>query len=514
LVSSRYGSAGALIVPSYLRSRSLGLIVCICALLIGTQAWQLWRVHEANLQQAEATTSNMAEATAAQVETVIKTADTIVASLVERVEANGTGPEARARLYRLMTSLAATLPAVQEIAITDGQGNAIVKSLVANPARMNYADQDYFRFHAAHHERGPFIGARIKSKEDGTDNITVTRQIDRADGSLDGVVFIRISLQFFQQLFDQMQATSGDVVTLLAEDGTILARSPSVTSEANAFTGSSELRQRMHDTPRAGTVTYRSSIDSEARIGSYQQLSQYPLTILVSQSRWDIQSGWRAELLFHAMILACVLVIVAMFVRRVVKGDRVVNRLAKQDGLTGLTTRSVFDEAIELEFRRAARSGEPVAVVMIDIDHFKAYNDCYGHTAGDACLLKVAQTVQGHLRRAGDLAARYDSEEIALILPRTDAAHAHAFAQKMRLAVRDLAMPHERSSYGLVTFSAGVAACVPGRSPGAWRALVADADAALYLAKGAGRDTVATCPPSAEISTLARVDSSEIPHAA
>jgi hypothetical protein len=165
LVSSRYGSVRALIVPPYLRSRTLGLIVCACALLIGTAALQLWRVHETNMQLAEVMTSNMAQAMADQVETVIKSVDTMVASLVERKEAEGTGTESRTRLYHLMTSLAAKLPAVEEIGVTDSQGIAIVKSLVANPARMNYANLEYFRFHATHHDRGPFIGARIKSNE-------------------------------------------------------------------------------------------------------------------------------------------------------------------------------------------------------------------------------------------------------------------------------------------------------------------------------------------------------------
>ena len=133
---------------------------------------------------------------------------------------------------------------------------------------------------------------------------------------------------------------------------------------------------------------------------------------------------------------------------------------------------------------------------MIDIDHFKDYNDCYGHPAGDECLRAIAGTVQGCARRAGDLAARYGGEEIAVILPGSDASRANALAEIMRLAVRGLAMQHAHHLDGIVTISAGVATCAPDRSSGGWQLLVRDADAALYAAKKAGRDKVRISPPA------------------
>ena len=130
---------------------------------------------------------------AEQADTALKTADTIVASLVEQVEAEGTEPEARTRYYRLMTSLAAALPAIHEMGVIDEQGNAIVKSLVPDPTGLNYAERAYFKFHATHPDRGPFIGARLKSKIDGTYNITVTRRLNHSDGSFAGVVVASVS---------------------------------------------------------------------------------------------------------------------------------------------------------------------------------------------------------------------------------------------------------------------------------------------------------------------------------
>jgi diguanylate cyclase (GGDEF)-like protein len=486
----RWGFIEPLIARLSLQGRMLGLIACVCVALVGSEVWQLQRVHEANIQQTEVATANSARSLAEQVDNTLKTADTIVASLVERVEAEGTGPEARARLYGLMTSLASALPAIHEMGITDSQGNAIVKSLVADPVGLNYAERGYFRYHATHPDRGPFIGARIKSKIDGSYNITVTRRINHADGSFAGVVVTSVSLGFFQRQFDQMQAKSGGVIALLTDDdATILARSPMMPPDADGVTVGTELRRQMHD-QRGGSLTYTSSIDGVRRLGSYLHLSQFPLTMLVAQSEWDVQSGWRAELRWHAVILACVMLVVIVLGGRAVEANRALNTLATHDGLTGLANRRYLDATIEREFRRAVRSRQPVSIVMIDIDHFKDYNDCYGHPAGDDCLCAVARSIEGCLRRAGDLAGRWGGEEFVVVLPGSDATRAVAFAETMRLAVRGLALRHGRSERGIVTLSAGVATFVPGRSAGAWQALVADADAALYAAKASGRDTV------------------------
>jgi diguanylate cyclase (GGDEF)-like protein len=499
------GLPGSLTFRPSGRRWTFGLIACVCAVIVGMVVWQLWRVYDTNIQQTEVVTSNTARSVAEHTETTLKTADTIVASLVERVEAEGTGPEARVRFYRLMTSLAAALPAIHEMGIMDSQGNAVVKSLVANPVGLNYAERGYFRYHAANTDRGPFIGARIKSKIDGTYNITVTRRINRPDGSFAGVVVTSVSMKFFQQLFDEMQAKSGGVIALFADDGTILARSPHIPTESGDVRMGGDVQQQMRNPTRTGTLTYLSAIDGVRRRGSYQHLSQFPLTTLVSQSEWDLQSGWRVELRSYAIILACIMVVVGVLGGRAVKANRMLGAQAMQDGLTGLANRRVFDETIEREFRRMARSGQPISLIMNDIDHFKDYNDGYGHLAGDECLRTIARTIQGCVRRAGDLAARYGGEEIAVVMPGSDAQHASAFAETIRLAVRCLALQHTRSVHGIVTFSAGVATCMPGQTPGGSQALIGNADAALYAAKDGGRDTVKTYP-----STPAAISSAQV----
>lgn len=176
--------------------------------------------------------------------------------------------------------------------------------------------------------------------------------------------------------------------------------------------------------------------------------------------------------------------------RELAAANRTLQRLSQLDGLTGLANRRHFDETLDLEWRRAVRSRQPVALVLLDIDCFKAYNDAYGHQRGDECLQAVADVLQGGAQRAGDLAARFGGEEFALVLPGLEEEAACQLAERLRAEVEGLALVHQHSSAGpLVSVSAGVTSLVP-RSDASAAELVAAADRALYSAKAAGRNRV------------------------
>ncbi len=164
--------------------------------------------------------------------------------------------------------------------------------------------------------------------------------------------------------------------------------------------------------------------------------------------------------------------------------------LAFVDGVTGIANRRRFDEALQREWRDCLRKGKPLALLMFDIDHFKAYNDFYGHQRGDGCIKAVAAVLRAGLGRPHDLAARYGGEEFVCLLPDCGPQDARAKAQELCQAVRSLGLAHSASPVApVVTLSAGVACLVPDErnSP---EALLALADANLYRAKSAGRDRV------------------------
>ncbi|MCM2291473.1 diguanylate cyclase [Allorhizobium sp. BGMRC 0089] len=170
-----------------------------------------------------------------------------------------------------------------------------------------------------------------------------------------------------------------------------------------------------------------------------------------------------------------------------VKANRTLAEAASTDGLTGLANRRAFDERLAQEWSRARRNISPLGLILVDIDHFKLFNDRYGHQGGDDCLRQVAQTLKNAAKRATDLAARYGGEEMALILPDTDLFGTMTLAERYRSAVRALAIPHEASSKTIVTVSIGAASLVPDADQTV-DMLVALADKALYAAKAGGRD--------------------------
>ena len=167
---------------------------------------------------------------------------------------------------------------------------------------------------------------------------------------------------------------------------------------------------------------------------------------------------------------------------------------ARTDGLTGVANRRAFDEALEREWRRAMRDGSALSLLILDIDHFKAFNDLNGHQVGDDCLRTVAQALAASVQRAGDLVARYGGEEFAVILPGTDGKDAATMAHRLCAAVGALGLPHPATPLGHVTVSIGAATAMAaaGGSLKMPEGLLQSADHALYKAKSKGRNCVET----------------------
>ena len=162
---------------------------------------------------------------------------------------------------------------------------------------------------------------------------------------------------------------------------------------------------------------------------------------------------------------------------------------AQRDGLTGIANRRCFDACLEQAWTAARENGAIVGLLMIDIDHFKAYNDGYGHIAGDQCLREVAAAIVDAVREPDALPARYGGEEFAVLLPATAEAPARALAQRLRDAVAARSLPHAHVASGRVSLSIGVAT-MPALADTAPTRLVERADAALYAAKRGGRDRI------------------------
>ncbi|HZX82876.1 MAG TPA: diguanylate cyclase [Reyranella sp.] len=179
--------------------------------------------------------------------------------------------------------------------------------------------------------------------------------------------------------------------------------------------------------------------------------------------------------------------------RELVDANRRLTTLSEMDSLTELPNRRKFDDVLAKEIRRSGRHTPSLALLMIDVDHFKSYNDLYGHPEGDECLRRVAETLRLSARRSGDVITRYGGEEFAAVLASTNEAEALAVASRMLHAVRAMKLAHAGSSLNIVTISVGITVYAPDGSGDMLSsdALVRAADRALYAAKLAGRNCIA-----------------------
>jgi diguanylate cyclase (GGDEF)-like protein len=178
--------------------------------------------------------------------------------------------------------------------------------------------------------------------------------------------------------------------------------------------------------------------------------------------------------------------------RELTEANNKLESLSNTDGLTGIANRRNFDRVLEQEWKRGQRAGLPLSLIILDVDHFKHFNDQYGHLAGDACLQTLAQALAAG-RRAGETVARFGGEEFVVLLPNTSAADALEAAQRIQHEIWSLAIAHAETSPAIVTASLGVASVVPSarRLP---EDIFRQADKALYRAKQSGRNCLHSAP--------------------
>jgi diguanylate cyclase (GGDEF)-like protein len=380
---------------------------------------------------------------------------------------------------------AATADHFGAIEVFDAEGQLTVNSATPDPAPQNRDDEEFFRVHRDQPDAGLFISRPMLHQ--GAYAIVLSRRITGADGRFLGVVAGSIRFSYFHELFGRLQLDPDDIITVLRRDGTVIMRTPFDLDVIGKNIKDAPGLDRVLSEP-GGSYSRPSVVDGITRLFIWRNGGS-PLVVQVGKTWNSILSLWRIEATrIGAIMLVLILFVLAvtLFLAREIgrraEAEEKLEELATTDALTGLKNRRKFDAEIESEWRRAARSRLPLALLMIDADHFKSYNDTFGHQAGDQVLIGVAICISDSVRRAGDCAARYGGEEFAVLLPGLSAVQALGVAETIRLKVQQWS-----DEPTATTVSIGVASLTP-TSTIEWHKLLKAADTALYAAKANGRN--------------------------
>lgn len=484
-------------------------VALVVVSLIVLDVWQTLTARAQAMHVSEITTSNLARSLAQHAEDTIKQSDTVLLGLIERIQVDGTAPAEVQRLRNLMQGWTRSMEQLQGLFIYDSQGRWVASSNLADPPGINNADREYFRFHQDNPDPGVHVGPVIRSRSTNALVIPVSRRLSSADGKFAGVVLATLKVEYFNQFYAGFDLDERGVIALLLNDGTILLRRPFDENVIGSSMAKGRIFSEMLPQSSHGTLMQRSLVDDVERMYSYQALRNYPLVLETAESKASLLANWYENLLRSAvfvLVVGIALGLCAMtLIRQIRHGLRTeaelrnahaaLQKLAMQDGLTGLANRRQLDAALPDEIGRARRNARPLGVIMLDIDHFKRFNDLYGHPAGDECIKAVGQAVLSCVGRSGDLVVRYGGEEILVLLPESDEAGAWQVAEKVLLAVRALAIAHAGSDLGIVTISAGVHVWRNSDPDVRAQSLVEAADQALYRAKSSGRNRVYPLQP-------------------
>ncbi|EKS30900.1 sensor domain-containing diguanylate cyclase [Afipia felis] len=387
-------------------------------------------------------------------------------------------------LHLILFDHAATAQYYGTIQVFDAAGNLKLDSSTLHPAQENRAGEEYFKVHRDDPEAGLYIG--VPSFYRNAFGVVLSRRITGYDGSFQGVVVGSLRYSYFHDLFGKLTFASEDSVTIFRRDGVVMMRQPFDTNVIGKNIGAKAGVRRILETP-SGSEKVRSDVDSIERLYVWQN-SERPLVVVVGKSLASIYGTWWTQTLIIGgliLILSIFAIGATLFLNREIArravAEKRLSQLATTDGLTGIDNRRKFDERVLDEWRRGWQK-LPLSLLMIDADHFKAFNDLYGHQAGDQLLTRIAECIAAAAKRPSDCAARYGGEEFVLLLPNTELAGALKLAEGIRKRVEDLS-----ADKWATTVSIGVACLVPDMA-GSPKDLIAAADKALYQAKEQGRN--------------------------
>jgi hypothetical protein len=403
------------------------LLLMACVLIAAFAGWEIWNSRHSRLKSAETATSNMARALALHAETTMKVADLVLENIVERVEKDGIETPHKERLRSHLEHISAKAGELHGLFVYDGRGAWVAHSL-RREFKANNSDREYFEYHRTHPDRSTRIGAPVRSRSTGVWIIPVSRRIDGPDGRFAGVALATLRLDFFEAAYSKLNVGQTGTILFMLDNGKLYYRRPFVEQIIGMDISAGPFMQLYRRQGPVGSAVITAKVDGIRRLYSYRHLNGFPLIVAAALSAEEIYAGWWDVVLQLVAGLAFFIAIFLWLGKKLLRqlairegleqqlhivsdglaqANSELSAMALNDGLTQLANRRAFDNALRLEFARAQRQTSCLSLLMLDVDHFKKFNDNYGHPAGDACLRRLAEAISRQLPRQTDLAARY-----------------------------------------------------------------------------------------------------------
>ena len=434
---------------------------------------------------AKQTSENLATSIDSDIGRTIEQYDLSLRAVVSGINTPELGQLSREMRQLILFDKAAASSQFGGIQVFDAEGDLTIDAASLDPAKENRANEDFFKVHRLDGERGLFIS--VPRMHRGAYSVVLSRRITDTEGNFAGVVAGSIRFSYFLDLFDRLRLNPGETITVVRRDGVVILRTPFDLSvigrDLSKTPGVMRVLARAN-----GSYSGVGAVDKIMRLFVWRD-SGRPLIVIVGRpwngiyTLWQKQA-WRISAIMLALIafISVGTVFLAREISRRARAEGRLEELATTDALTGLRNRRKFDASIELEWRRAIRSARPIALLLVDADYFKIFNDSFGHQAGDQALIAIAGCIAAAAKRSGDCAARYGGEEFAVLLPGASEQDAREVAENIRQRVERV--PADPAQ---LSVSIGIASMRPLVTM-EWTGLVEAADKALYAAKAAGRN--------------------------
>ena len=453
-------------------------------------------------EKAEQTSKNLLQVIERDIARNVEIIDLSLRGVVENLKAPGVADASPELRQLVLFDRAATARDMGVMLVLDENGDSIIDAAAVPARRTNNADRDYFQAHKARADLGLYISRPLVSRLTGTRMVVLSRRINKPDGSFGGIVLGTLKLSYFSGLFNHIGLGSKGAINLYLRDGTRIMRHPYAEADIGVnIAGTPNFDRFVRE--GQGSFVGTSVRDAVVRHYAFTGIGDWPLVLNVALATDEIEAGWRAKALVIGLVVLtlCGLTIgLALLFGRELRRRAAIQaelaRLSQTDALTGLPNRRRFEEVSARAWESALRSGTPLSLLVVDADHFKCYNDRYGHAVGDEVLKGLARCLSASVHRPEDLVCRVGGEEFVLLLPATDQAGALRIAERVHAVVSALAIVATGIGPGTVTVSVGLASAVPNASGSmAMLDLYRRADAALYEAKAGGRNQTRCAEP-------------------